>query len=83
MTCKIYNLTHRIVSIRGNSGQTWHLPPNVSVDVLDAEVTHNAKITKLAGKGIIAVQQAEQAERASKVPERGRRPRSQSEGIGE
>jgi hypothetical protein len=83
MTCKIHNLTHRLVSVHGNSGQTWHLPPHVSVDVLDAEVTDNAKVAKLAAKGIIAVHRVEQAESASRVPERGRRPRSQPEGIGE
>jgi hypothetical protein len=83
MTCKIHNLTHRLVSIHGNSGQTWHLPPHVSVDVLEAEVTDNVKVTKLVAKGIIAVQQVDQAERASRAPERGRRPRSQPEGVGE
>ena len=59
MTCKIQNLTHRLVSIRGNSGDTWHLPPRVSLDLMDAEVTDNAKIAKLVANGVIAVQHEE------------------------
>ncbi len=51
MTCKIQNLTHRLVSLRDNSGQTWHLPPGVTLDLMDAEVMDNAKIAKLVARG--------------------------------
>lgn len=86
MTCKIHNLTHRIVSIRGNSGQTWHLPPNISLDLMDVEVTDNAKVAKLVAHGVIAVQyeeavqHEESVEPVSTVQERGRRSRAQQEG---
>ena len=56
MTCTVCNLTRRIVSFRGNSGQTWHLPPGVSIPVLDVEVARNAKVVKLEAMGVIAVQ---------------------------
>lgn len=75
MTCKVTNLARRIVSFRGNSGQTWHLPPNTSVEVMDVEVTNNAKIQKLEAKRVVAVQPAHKA--AAAPGERGRRSRSQ------
>jgi hypothetical protein len=79
MTRKIQNLTHRIVSIRGNSGQTWHLPPTDSLDLMDVEVTDNAKIAKLVANGIVAVQHEESVQPVSTPQERGRRSRAQQE----
>jgi hypothetical protein len=55
MTCRIQNLTRRLVSIRGNSGETWHLPPKVSIDVMNAEATDNPMIAKLVAKGVISL----------------------------
>lgn len=86
MTCKIQNLTHRLVSIRGNSGDTWHLPGRVALDLMDAEVTDNAKIAKLVANGVIAVQHEESVSQheesvqpVSGAPERSRRTRAQQE----
>jgi hypothetical protein len=79
MTCRIHNVTRRLVSIRGNSGQSWHLPPKVAIDVMDAEVTDNAKIAKLVAQGVIGVQVIpleERMEPVSRTPERSRRPRA-------
>jgi hypothetical protein len=79
MTCRIQNLTPRLVSIRGNSGESWHLPPRVALDLMDAEVTDNDKITKLVEKGVIVVEalpRAESAEPVSRTQERSQRPRS-------
>ena len=73
MTCTIHNLTHRLVSIRGNSGQTIHLPPDVSIDVMDAEILNNAKVAKLEGVGAIAVRRERRAERTGRTPARGKR----------
>jgi hypothetical protein len=56
MTCSIQNLTSRLVSIRGNSGESWHLPPQVTIDLMDAEVTDNAMIAKLVAQGVIRLQ---------------------------
>jgi hypothetical protein len=87
MTCRIHNLTRRTVSLRGNSGQTWHLPPRVSIELIDAEVTDNAKIVKLVANGVIALRQeegamphAENAEPVSNAPERSRRSRTPRQG---
>jgi len=48
-----------MVSFRGNSGQTWHVPPGLSIDVADVEVVDNAKIEKLTRQGVIAVEQSQ------------------------
>ena len=76
MTCRIQNLTRRLVSIRGNSGETWHLPPKVSIDVMNAEATDNPMIAKLVAKGVISLQCEESTAPVPRPPERGRRPRS-------
>jgi hypothetical protein len=87
MTCRVYNLTRRPVSLRGNSGQSWHLPPRVSLELIDAEVTENPKIVKLVAHGVIAVRHEEGAmpheesgDHASRAPERSRRSKSPREG---
>ena len=59
MTCTIRNRAPRAVSFRGNSGQVWHLPPGIALDVDDVEVSDNPKVEKLARQGVIAVEQAE------------------------
>jgi len=84
MTCRIQNLTRRLVSIRGNSGESWHLPPNVAIDLMDAEVTENDKIAKLVAQGVIGLQAIppeESVEPVSQTQERSRRPRSQREEV--
>ena len=65
MACRIQNLTHRIVSVRGNSGLTFHLPPDDSLDLLEVEVTENDKITKLVANGILSVQRLEDTDQRS------------------
>jgi hypothetical protein len=72
-------MTSGLVSIRGNSGESWHLPPQVSIDLMDAEVTDNDKITKLVAQGVIGVQAIPpeaSVEPASQTQERSRRSRS-------
>ena len=79
MTCKIQNLTHRIVSIRGNSGETWHLPPHDSLDVMDVEVMENAKIAKLVANGVVVVQHDEGQLPVATTQEKGRRTKGHQE----
>jgi hypothetical protein len=79
MNCRIQNLTPRLVSICGNSGESWHLPPMVAIDLMDAEVTDNARIAKLVARGVIVVQAIppeESVEPVSQTPESSRRPRA-------
>jgi hypothetical protein len=61
MSSKIQNLTRRLVSIRGNSGETWHLPPGGSLDLPNAETAENNKISKLVANGILSLQTEESA----------------------
>jgi len=59
MTCIVKNLSRRLVSYRGNSGQSWHILPNMSVELPDFEVSKNAMFSKLMERrviGIVAVQ---------------------------
>lgn len=65
MTCTIQNLTRRLVSIRGNSGQSIHLPPGVAIDVVDVELLNNDKVAKLEGRGVIAVRRADRTPRTT------------------
>jgi hypothetical protein len=65
MACRIQNLTHRIVSIRGNSGLMFHLPPDDSLDLLEVEITENDKIIKLVANGILSVQRLEDTDQRS------------------
>jgi hypothetical protein len=56
MTSRIHNLTRRLVSIRGNSGETWHLPPGGALELPNAETAENDKVSKLVANGILSVQ---------------------------
>ena len=76
MTCTITNRSGRLVSFRGNSGQTWHLAPFASIALMNVEVTNNPKIQKLEANGIIAVQQTEQLESVRPESQRARTKRS-------
>lgn len=73
MTCTIRNRVPRAVSFRGNSGQVWHLPPGIALDVAEVEVTDNPKVQKLARQGVIAVEEAESSDTATSGPEKPRK----------
>lgn len=49
------NLSRRLVSLRGNSGQTWHIAPNTSIELPDFEVNKNEKLRKLEERRLIGV----------------------------
>jgi hypothetical protein len=68
----MYTITNRagsLVSFRGNSGETWHLPPATSIEVMDVEVMENAKIDKLMQLGMIDVQPGPLAAVPAAAPE--------------
>jgi hypothetical protein len=79
MTCTITNRSGRLVSFRGNGGETWHLAPFASIAVMDVEVTNNPKIQKLEANGMIAVQQTEQLESVRPKSQRTRTTRSRQD----
>jgi hypothetical protein len=70
MTCTVTNRSGRLISFRGNSGETSHLPPFASIELNEVEVTNNPKIEKLRSMGLIAVRSGKELEQA--------RPRSQA-----
>ncbi len=74
----ILNLTPRLVSFRGNSGQTWHLSPNASLEVLGSEVVNNAKCEKLKAKKVIDIRLLKQAKRALKRTPKSTPPKNKS-----
>jgi hypothetical protein len=79
MTCTITNRSGRLVSFRGNGGETWHLAPFASIAVMDVEVTNNPKVQKLEANGMIAVQQTEQLESVRPKSQRTRTTRSRQD----
>ncbi len=79
MTCTVTNRSARLVSFRGNGGQTWHLAPLASIAVMDVEVTNNPKVQKLEANGMIAVQQTEELDTVRPEPQRTRTTRSRQE----
>ena len=79
MTCTISNRSGRLVSFRGNGGQTWHLAPFASVALMDVEVTNNPKVQKLEANGVIAVEQTEPLEPGRPESQRARTTRSQKD----
>ena len=78
MTSTIGNQARRSVSFRGNSGQTWHLAPGVSIDVADAEIAENPKIQKLTRQGVLTVQEAQPPDAAPVPPEKRHKTKSRA-----
>jgi hypothetical protein len=76
MTCTITNRSGRLVSFRGNGGETWHLAPFASIAVMDVEVTNNPKIQKLEANEVITVKQTEELESLRPESQRTRTTRS-------
>lgn len=62
MTQKVQNLSRRLVSFTGNSGQTWHLPPRTSLELPDFELSKNAMVEKLKSRRLIHMLGAEKKE---------------------
>jgi hypothetical protein len=55
MAHTLKNVSRCLVSLRGNSGETWHIPPNASIEVPDFEVSDNAMLHKLKGLRLLGV----------------------------
>jgi hypothetical protein len=45
-----------MVSFRGNSVETWHIPPGHAVTLMTIELTDNEKVRKLEELGFIGIQ---------------------------
>jgi hypothetical protein len=56
MTSTVTNQSHTIVSFRGNSGETWHIPPGHAITIMTIELTDNEKVRKLEELRFIVIQ---------------------------
>ena len=57
-TCKLRNLTQRLVSVPCNSGRARHLPPLASIELNEIEVAKNAFVEKLVMRRIVSLTRA-------------------------
>ncbi len=75
MTHILKNLSRRLVSFRGNSGQTWHIEPSTSIELPDFEVSKNEKLLKLEERHLIKVNRpdAKESEPDGDGQDRGKR----------
>ncbi len=67
MSVEIKNLTNRPVLMRLNSGRSLHLAPGAtSTELADTEISNNAKVEKLTGRHVIALNAV--SKRAHRAP---------------
>jgi hypothetical protein len=55
MTSTVTNQSRTLASFRGNSGETWHIPPGHTITVMTSELTENDKVRKLEELGVITI----------------------------
>lgn len=77
MTSTVTNQSHTLVSFRGHSGETWHLPPGHAITMMTSELTENEKVRKLEELGFITIQHMASEKEPSSVQEKNRRARAQ------
>jgi len=77
MTSTVTNQSHTMVSFRGNSGETWHLPPGHTITIRTIELTENEKVRKLEELGFIAIQHMAPEKKPNSVQKKTRRARAQ------
>lgn len=65
MNYLIRNVSNRPVTIPCNTGEARHLPPNYSMEFINAEVTNNATVEKLLSRGVIRLTEQKQAKTAA------------------
>lgn len=78
MTQTLKNLSRRPVSLRGNSGQTWHIPPGAAIEIPEFETQDNPKLRKLVTRCLLSLSGSEKMEREGGAETRGRGKRSRS-----
>jgi hypothetical protein len=79
MTQTLKNLSRRPVSLRGNSGQSWHIPPGASIEMPDFETSDNPKLRKLVERRLLGLIPPEKKEHEAGGETRGRGRRSRSQ----
>jgi hypothetical protein len=73
MTSTVTNQSHTIVSLRGHSGETWHIPPGHAITIMTIELTDNEKVRKLEELGFIAIQHMAPDTKPDSVQKKNRR----------
>jgi hypothetical protein len=74
---QVRNVSRRLVSFSGNSGQTWHIPPSTAIELEEFELQNNAKLKKLEGRRLIeVVRSGKQDEPAGGERERNKKSRA-------
>jgi hypothetical protein len=71
----VKNLSRRLVSFSGNSGQTWHIPPRASIEIEDFELQDSAKVVKLRERRLIDVVRSGRQEMPGEERDRNKRTR--------
>jgi hypothetical protein len=80
------NVSRGLVSFRGNSGETWHIPPGESVPLPDFELSENAMLHKLKELRLVEVGSADrkpEAASAHEKPKAGAADKERPEGRDE
>ena len=73
MPVQIENVTNRPVLLRLNSGATLHLAPrSISSEILEVEVSDNAKVQKLVERSVIQLQAKEKMEAPAQAAEKSK-----------
>jgi hypothetical protein len=75
---QVKNLSRRLISFSGNSGQTWHIPPRASIDIEDFELQDSAKVVKLRERRLIDVVRSGKPEIPGEERDRSKRTRLSS-----
>jgi len=68
MTQTLTNITSRLICFCGNSGQTWYLAPNASIEIPDYEVIENQKLRKLGERHLIKMVPSLETEKKAPPP---------------
>lgn len=55
MSCKIKNISARLVSLHLNSGRTVHLAPGLELALEEVEIANNSMFDKLKGRNLLAL----------------------------
>jgi len=81
---QVKNLSRRLVSFSGNSGPTWYIPPGMTIELEDFELSDNAKVRKLTERRLLDVRRSvkKEPEAGSEERERAKRARPHSASSG-
>ena len=65
---------NRQVTIHGNSGKTWHLPPMFTAKIPEIEIISNKMVEKLVNKKCLFIHEKNEKTKKSKVTTKSDKP---------